>query len=1355
MGSLIHKNCIARMMTGCLILTSALLPAGVARSEDIDIFKANPSTADNPNVLIVLDNSTNWSRNEQHWEVTNGGISTTQGEMELKALRTVIGELNQDVNVGLMMLTQGSGGANVDGGYIRFNIRPMDSTNKAAYQAILGNSSGCPLGANAVNGTPNCLIDGTNQPRYDNPEEKVATAQANYSNSLFEIFKYYGGYTSPLNAFSDTAGSPIDASHFGALRYSGNPDLKCDAAAYVNGATDANKTAYNPPLSETTKCAKNYVIWIGNDPNLNVDAASSLLSGVGGNTSTIALPNLVATAQNEPATIVAASNYGDYTGADEAAAKAACEGDSVTKTGGAWDLPAVTVASPPYDSLTCTLVGTQSAGGTSTITEALTSPSGNLTSNCGEYASQAACVADITARFPGKTSYSCPATGSVCTYTTALATPASLGTTGCIAAANATACVSYAGVQTTWSGYSSFNCPSAVSCGSAGKNWTVTAGETKSTGQQYTMIGTTTGTAATTAYSFKIEGSYSYNTLASAGTFSTPASNHFADEWTRFLYETDVNAAVGRQNVTTYAIDVRRLWQNAGDESKTKLLMSMARSGGGKYFNAQNANGIVNALRRILAEIQSVNSVFASSSLPVSVTEQTQSVYLNQIFIGMFRPAGAADPRWPGNLKQFKFKFFGQDLRMADKNGEEAVSSTTGFIAPCSDSFWSSDSGTYWNYPGSSAIGSCRAQASAYPTAGSTSFYSDSPDGDVVEKGGVAQKLRGVTLSGGVITTSTRYSSCASGATPSTSACRALKTCDNSTTTSCTALTNFDDANTAITQANLGVATAGDRTNLIEWVRGKDVFDEDQDGVQTEMRGSVHGGVVHSQPAVVDYGGTTGVVAFYGGDDGMFRAIDGGQTDNEGTELWGFVAPETYSRFKRIKDNEPLISYPGLGTVSPTPIPKDYFFDGSVGVFQRSGTVWIFPTMRRGGRALYAFDVTDPAAPVIKWRRGCFTSDTSDNAFCSTGWDAIGQTWSKPQIGYLTGYASSGVNKPVLVMGGGYDKCEDTDSKTRCSGTPKGSAIYFIDAATGDIIRKYPTFRSVAGDVFLMTNETGEMTHVYAADLAGSLYRINIGSYASTPADEPAWAAAGWSTNTTSPYVLAAANIHLAKLSDSNLDERKFLFGPDAVTYKNKNYVLIGSGDREHPLGANYSCNNFSGGVANQFYMVRDDVTAALPATAAVPADLKTITNFLDPDAGGTGAVSTYRGCKFDLNTCEQTVNKALTAGGITYFGTNTPQQVSGNSCASSLGTARSYAIDFEDCGVAPGQTAIFKELLGGGLPPSPVAGVVNVDGHLVPFVVGGVLPNSTKPSPLEGAKIPLSLDQLGARIYWNELYEK
>ena len=89
----------------CLVIACPIQPG---YAQDIDIYARPPSTttnpALNPNILIVLDNSANWASAKQQWP---GGIK--QGQAELDALRTVVGSLGDNVNVGLMMFTAGTG----------------------------------------------------------------------------------------------------------------------------------------------------------------------------------------------------------------------------------------------------------------------------------------------------------------------------------------------------------------------------------------------------------------------------------------------------------------------------------------------------------------------------------------------------------------------------------------------------------------------------------------------------------------------------------------------------------------------------------------------------------------------------------------------------------------------------------------------------------------------------------------------------------------------------------------------------------------------------------------------------------------------------------------------------------------------------------------------------------------------------------------------------------------------------------------------------------------------------------------------------------------------------------------------
>ncbi|MDE2388957.1 MAG: pilus assembly protein PilY, partial [Betaproteobacteria bacterium] len=207
------------------------------------------------------------------------------------------------------------------------------------------------------------------------------------------------------------------------------------------------------------------------------------------------------------------------------------------------------------------------------------------------------------------------------------------------------------------------------------------------------------------------------------------SQSNSGDEWARFM------ANSSNPQIITYTVDVDPGATGQGP-GFSALLKSMASQGKGKYFavnsSIDSGSQISVALNQIFSEIQAKNSVFSSASLPVSVN--TQGTYLNQIFVGMFRPDATASPRWPGNLKQYQFKPSlvnnKIELKLADADGALAINNTTGFITQCARSFWTPSTtspDTYWSF---APQGSCLAVAN--------SEQSNTPDGEVVEKGAAA-----------------------------------------------------------------------------------------------------------------------------------------------------------------------------------------------------------------------------------------------------------------------------------------------------------------------------------------------------------------------------------------------------------------------------------------------------------------------------------------------------------------------------------------------------------------------------------------------------------------------------------------
>src|SRR3990172_5299962 len=150
------KNTIRRVLVYLLSIVLAV-PAPVL-ADDTEIFSVSPSAgALAPNVLIVLDNSANWSA---------AFGSGTKFSTEIATLSGSIGSLNTNVNLGLMMFGEtGSGNTNPVTSYVRFAVRNMTTSNKGALQNLINNLN--------INNDK--------------------SSNAPYGFAMFEAFKYFGG----------------------------------------------------------------------------------------------------------------------------------------------------------------------------------------------------------------------------------------------------------------------------------------------------------------------------------------------------------------------------------------------------------------------------------------------------------------------------------------------------------------------------------------------------------------------------------------------------------------------------------------------------------------------------------------------------------------------------------------------------------------------------------------------------------------------------------------------------------------------------------------------------------------------------------------------------------------------------------------------------------------------------------------------------------------------------------------------------------------------------------------------------------------------------------------------------------
>lgn len=316
----------------------------------------------------------------------------------------------------------------------------------------------------------------------------------------------------------------------------------------------------------------------------------------------------------------------------------------------------------------------------------------------------------------------------------------------------------------------------------------------------------------------------------------------------------------------------------------------------------------------------------------------------------------------------------------------------------------------------------------------------------------------------------------------------------------------------------------------------------------------------------------------------------------------------------------------------------------------------------------------------------------------------LGQTWSQPKLALVKGNSN-----PVVIMGGGYDPAEDADPVG--SADTMGRAIVVLDAIGGNKVwtacpsgctATVPAMKyAIPSDITLLDrNGDGSVDRLYTGDLGGNIWRVD--------------------TDDTSPANWQVTQI--ASLGGTGTSARKFFYPPDVTPTTSFDAVVAASGDREHPLLANASSS-----VVNRYYMLKDTNTEAFVASGWTPITESMLTDQTGAAAGTTppySSTSATSGFYVTLTHAgEKAVNAPLNVAGYTYFGTNTPSDpdLNPNMCYPNLGIARGYAINFlTGTGLNSNGYIVFD---GGGLPPSPVFGLVEVtpgSGVYTPVLIGG-----------------------------------
>ncbi|MGB7934831.1 MAG: PilC/PilY family type IV pilus protein, partial [Gammaproteobacteria bacterium] len=529
-----------------------------------------------------------------------------------------------------------------------------------------------------------------------------------------------------------------------------------------------------------------------------------------------------------------------------------------------------------------------------------------------------------------------------------------------------------------------------------------------------------------------------------------------------------------------------------GFTTNQQLLSDAARKGGGKYYTADNTVGLTNAFTQIISEILAVNTTFVAPAVPVNAFNRLTN--RNELYFALFRPN--RNPEWAGNIKRYQLGSTPPEI--VDANDNPAVDASTGFFSTLATSVWTQGA--------------------------------DAPDGDDVAKGGAASRQ---TLTRKLYT----YTSAAAPNNDSL----------------ITAANKFDESNALLTKTLLGNASMVDayRTELIQWARGVDVFDENQDGSTADARRHM-GDPLHSNPVVVNYGGTDAnpdIALFAATNEGMLHALN----TRDGTEYFSFIPQELLPNLDVLYTNSAAVNHPygldGPITVWANDANHNGVLEDASGTTETGEFAYLYAGMRRGGLNYYALDITDRSAPVLKW--------IIKGGVPGGNFEELAQTWSRPQTALIK---SSGSPRTVLLFGGGYDTNQDTEN---AGVDNKGRALYMVDASTGarlwwaggtgsganlisaDMVYSFPA-TVVSGDI----NSDGYTDIMFAVDVGGQVWRFDL-------------------DNSGNDTVVTGGVI--ADLAGSGADEhRRFYEEPDVsliVRNGQVNFAIgLGSGYRAHPL---------------------------------------------------------------------------------------------------------------------------------------------------------------------------------------------
>lgn len=649
--------------------------------------------------------------------------------------------------------------------------------------------------------------------------------------------------------------------------------------------------------------------------------------------------------------------------------------------------------------------------------------------------------------------------------------------------------------------------------------------------------------------------------------------------------------------------NVEVLTYTVGFQTDQTLLSSTASEGGGAYYLANDTESLEDAFQDIVRNVLSVNTTFVAPGVAVNTFNRLN--HLDALYFSVFQPD--ISPRWDGNLKRYRL---GSDGTVYDANDLDAVEANTGFFKDEAQSWWSAN-----------------------------------PDGPNVAQGGAANEQ------------------------PDDNATRNVFTYYDGGSSDLTVATNsVEVANKVnLTKEMFGDAAMSDSDHeaLINWTRGLDVLDEDEDSLTSDARKYISD-PLHSVPHLVIYGGSEDspdTTVFFGDNQGFVHAVNG----STGASYFSFIPAELLSNQETLMANSVEESSHVYGMDgSIVSWSYDDNFDNQING-DDGDHVYIYGGMRRGGRSYFALDVTDRSSPSLLWK---ITGGSGD-------FTELGETWSKP---VKTKVKIGNTVKDVLIFAGGYDNQQD-DVLVRTADTV-GRALYMVDASTGALlwwagptgsgatlelaemnysIPSAPKALDISGD--------GLVNQIYVGDMGGQIWRFDI-------------------TNGNQASGLVTAGVIADLAGDTQASNRRFYHAPDlfGLDLGSNRYLglVIGSGWQAHPLDSV---------VEDRIYMMRiaDVIEAPRNADNEVEYTKLTESNLYDTTDNLIGqgtdeeittaqqALAAAQGWYIRLTRAgEKVLSTSQTVNGQTFITTYEPTP-NNNACLPSSGQSRLYHIYVRD----------------------------------------------------------------------------